>query len=169
MSDARPGLDTPQQQGRRKLLSAAVAVLASFIGGAIAVPAIGHIISPALKSDTKPLLSLGAVDDFTVGEPRRVDYVYFRSDGWIEERTSGSAWVLRTDAAEFAVFDPRCTHLGCPYGWNPDSQQFICPCHNGIFAPDGSVISGPVPRPLDRFEHSVTGGNLFVREVVQRA
>ena len=169
MPDWRPEPAGAEQPGRRRVLTAAVAALASFIGGAIAVPAIGHIISPALKAGTRPLLSLGNVDDFTVGQPKRVDFVYYKSDGWIEKQTSGSAWVLRRSNTEFVVFDPRCTHLGCPYGWNPDTGQFLCPCHDGVFAIDGRVISGPPPRALDRFEHTVEGGKLFMREVVQRA
>ena len=159
----------PSQPRRRTFLTAAVAALASFIAGAIAVPAVGHIISPALKAGTKPLLSLGNVDDFQVGQPKRVDFVYYKSDGWIEEQTSGSAWVVRTGAADFIVYDPRCTHLGCPYGWSAEAKQFICPCHDGIFAVEGGVISGPPPRALDRYEHSVEGGKLFMREVVRRA
>ena len=169
MPDSKSFQTEPRQPGRRNFLTAAVAALTSFIGGAIAVPAIGHMISPALRSGPKPLLSLGNVDDFAVGEPKRVDFVYYKSDGWIEEQTSGSAWVVRNGETDFVVFSPRCTHLGCPYGWNSEPKQFLCPCHDGVFAIDGSVVSGPPPRPLDRFEHSVEGGKLFVREVVQRA
>lgn len=159
----------PGQVRRRSVLTAAVAALASFIGGAIAVPAVGHIISPALKADARPLLSLGNVDDFEVGKPKRVDFVYYKSDGWIEEQTSGSAWVVRKGPDDFVVFDPRCTHLGCPFGWSSETGHFLCPCHDGVFALDGRVVSGPPPRPLDRFEHSVEAGKLFMREVVSRA
>lgn len=41
-----------------------------------------------------------------------------------------------------------CTHLGCTFPWNPVDQQFQCPCHGSLYAPDGSVIRGPAPLPL---------------------
>ena len=41
-----------------------------------------------------------------------------------------------------------CTHLGCTFPWNPSDQQFQCPCHGSLYAPDGSVVRGPAPLPL---------------------
>lgn len=169
MRDAKSPDNEPATSGRRGFLAGAIATMASFIAGAIAIPSVGHIISPALKAQERPRLSLGSVDQFEVGKPKKVDFVFFKRDGWIEEQASGSAWVVRGSATTLTVFDPRCTHLGCPYGWNADRGQFLCPCHDGVFAIDGGVISGPPPRALDRFESTVEGGSLFIREVVKRA
>ena len=41
-----------------------------------------------------------------------------------------------------------CTHLGCTFPWNANDQQFQCPCHGSLYAPDGRVIRGPAPLPL---------------------
>ncbi|MGG6297027.1 cytochrome b6-f complex iron-sulfur subunit [Leptolyngbya sp. AN02str] len=41
-----------------------------------------------------------------------------------------------------------CTHLGCTFPWNPVDQQFQCPCHGSLYAPDGTVVRGPAPLPL---------------------
>ena len=154
---------------RRRFLGGAIAVITSFIGGAIAIPAIGHIISPALRRPESPQISVGQVDEFVVRQPKRVDFFSYKMDGWIQERASGSAWIVKLSDTSFNVFGPRCTHLGCPYGWNADREQFICPCHDGVFAIDGAVIDGPPPRPLDRLEYTVQDGELIIREVVQRA
>ncbi|TAK30256.1 MAG: ubiquinol-cytochrome c reductase iron-sulfur subunit [Chloroflexota bacterium] len=154
---------------RRRFLSGAVAVIASFIGGAITIPAIGHIISPALKPPESPQVSAGSVNDFQLRQPKRVDFFYYKTDGWIEERTSGSAWVVKLSETQFNVFDPRCTHLGCPYGWDAERGQFVCPCHNGIFNINGQVLAGPPPRPLDRLQYTVQKGELIIKQEVQRA
>ncbi|MHB9091306.1 MAG: QcrA and Rieske domain-containing protein, partial [Chloroflexota bacterium] len=129
---------------------------------------IGHIISPALKRAENPLVPMGSVDQFEVGKPVRVDFLYYKRDGWVQERNSASAWVVRKSQTEFVVFNPACTHLGCPYGWSAEQNQFLCPCHGGVFGIDGTVLAGPPPRPLDRFENRIQDGKLYVRQVVQR-
>lgn len=154
---------------RRNFLAGAVAALGSFIAGALAIPALGHIISPALRPAERPLLPVGNVDEFVVGTPKKVEFVYYKRDGWVEERTAGSAWVVRRSESQFAVYDPRCTHLGCPYSWSQEQGQFVCPCHGGFFTLDGQVAAGPPPRPLDAFESRVENGRLFIREVTKRA
>lgn len=157
-----------EEIGRRAFLTKAVALLASFIGGALAIPAAGQIISPALKKPEDTVITAGTLDQFEVGQPKKIDFFYYKRDGWIEERTSGTAWVVRKSESEFTVFNPRCTHLGCPYSWSAERSQFICPCHNGVFSIDGRVVAGPPPRPLDRFQYSVEGGKLLLKEVGSR-
>ena len=63
---------------------------------------------------------------------------------------AGSAWLVRRSTGELVAFDPRCTHAQCAYDWT-DQARFACLCHAGLFRVDGTVISGPPPRPLDRF------------------
>ncbi|WGV25641.1 cytochrome b6-f complex iron-sulfur subunit [Halotia branconii] len=41
-----------------------------------------------------------------------------------------------------------CTHLGCTFPWNPNDNQFQCPCHGSRYDADGRVIRGPAPLPL---------------------
>jgi cytochrome b6-f complex iron-sulfur subunit len=43
-----------------------------------------------------------------------------------------------------------CTHLGCVVTWRQEQRDFFCPCHAGIFSPQGEVLAGPPPRPLPR-------------------
>ena len=44
-----------------------------------------------------------------------------------------------------------CTHQGCEVIWTPDSRQYICPCHEGVFDADGKPVMGPPPEPLREF------------------
>jgi Rieske Fe-S protein len=46
--------------------------------------------------------------------------------------------------------------------WIADRKQFLSPCHNGVFDIHGNVVSGPPPRPLDRYEVKVENDQLFL-------
>lgn len=56
-----------------------------------------------------------------------------------------------------------CTHLGCVVRWQRSRRQFFCPCHGGRFAPNGRVLGGPPPAPLDSFEVAESEGRILVR------
>jgi Rieske Fe-S protein len=56
-----------------------------------------------------------------------------------------------------------CTHLGCRVRWSADRKQFFCPCHNGVFDQNGTVVSGPPPKPLNRYEVKVENDQLSIR------
>ncbi|MBI4400436.1 MAG: Rieske (2Fe-2S) protein [Nitrospirae bacterium] len=69
--------------------------------------------------------------------------------------------VLRTDE-DVVAFSRRCTDLGCLVSWNKEREEFLCPCHQGVFDKTGRNIAGPPPRPLDRFEIVKRGEQLYV-------
>ncbi|MCS6290885.1 MAG: Rieske (2Fe-2S) protein [Nitrospira sp.] len=70
--------------------------------------------------------------------------------------------VLKTTEGVVA-FSRRCTDLGCLVSWNKEREQFVCPCHQGIYDKTGLNIAGPPPRPLDRFEIVKRGEQLYVK------
>ena len=55
-----------------------------------------------------------------------------------------------------------CTHLGCRSLWQAEHNPFHCPCHDATFDADGNVVSGPPPRPLNRYEVVQQGEAIFV-------
>ena len=55
-----------------------------------------------------------------------------------------------------------CTHLGCTFPWNPNDQQFQCPCHGSLYAPDGTVVRGPAPLPLKIVKVAVTDNKILI-------
>jgi len=70
--------------------------------------------------------------------------------------------LIRIGAEEFRAFSAICTHLGCIVHWDEVKKQIICPCHAGVFAADGTVVSGPPPAPLAEFRVMVIGGRVRV-------
>jgi Rieske Fe-S protein len=94
----------------------------------------------------------------TPGQPVEVPFS-IQSGG---QAVAGSTWLVKAPSGELVAFDPRCTHARCAYAWDDASAQFACHCHPGLFRVDGSVISGPPPRPLDRFPARVVGNTVQV-------
>ena len=92
--------------------------------------------------------------------PEEVLFPRSRIDGWkvIVEKTR--AWIVRKPNGQVVAFAPQCTHLGCAYHWDAKSRNFLCPCHSSRFSIDGSVLSGPAPRPLDQYAVKIDGGKV---------
>lgn len=56
----------------------------------------------------------------------------------------------------FRAVSAVCTHLGCTVQWKTEKREFACPCHGSWFREDGTVVSGPAPRPLPSYEVSLS-------------
>jgi menaquinol-cytochrome c reductase iron-sulfur subunit len=117
-------------------------------------------IVPTLRSSA--LTSVGRLADFEVGVPQYIKVDRPVVDGWVAENAPVGVHVVRTSEADVAVFDPHCTHLGCPLAWSTGSRSFVCPCHGGSFNSDGDVIAGPPPGPMLRYETRIQDGEVFV-------
>lgn len=148
---------------RRSFLAALMGAFSALIAVVLGAPAAGFALSPALKGVRKEeWVPVGAPNDYQIGTPKLVDFSIMRKDGWLEQSVSKSLYVIRTSDAQFTVYNPRCTHLGCMISWRPDDKTFICPCHGGVFALTGEVRGGPPPRALDQLEWKLDGGKLMV-------
>ena len=69
------------------------------------------------------------------------------------------------EAEDFVALSSVCPHLGCQVHWEPHNSRFFCPCHNGVFAPDGRAVSGPpaeADQALPRYALKVEGGLLYI-------
>lgn len=69
--------------------------------------------------------------------------------------------INRTDKGFFA-FLRTCTHLGCLIDYNKNRQKFICPCHAGFYELDGTVASGPPPKPLTAIPLRIDGDSIIL-------
>jgi nitrite reductase/ring-hydroxylating ferredoxin subunit len=82
---------------------------------------------------------------------------------------------------DFLALSSGCPHLGCQVHWEPQNVRYFCPCHNGVFTPEGVAIDGPPAdadssvsvsaedrerAPVHRSRHPAPGGARNVNAVV---
>lgn len=70
--------------------------------------------------------------------------------------------LIRTEEKKIKALSTTCTHLGCTVYWQQDKNRFFCPCHNGVFNPDGEVVSGPPPKKLNSYDTEIIGNNVYI-------
>lgn len=164
--------DAPNTEGilrtevsRRTFLSYIAASISAFIGIAAGVPIIGYVAAPLAKKEEARWISLGKVEAFKDQEPKLATFTITKKDGWVEVQEARTCWIIPQKNGEFVAFNGRCTHLGCAYSWRTSGDhagKFFCPCHDGLYDREGTVLDGPPPRPLDRLDVKVEGDELMV-------
>jgi len=161
----------------RRFIVRVMAVLGGAIAALLAIPVVGFATAPGWQAKTTPKListtvaptlrsnewtSIGKVADFEIGVPKFLEVERNVVDGWVTEVAPIGIQVVRTTDADVVVFDPHCTHLGCPLAWSTGAEAFVCPCHGGSFKATGEVVSGPPPRPMIRYETRIEGGEVLI-------
>jgi cytochrome b6-f complex iron-sulfur subunit len=136
MSPKRPGL------GRRELLGGAAALAAiELAAGCVGKPEPSFAIAPVPVTIPAAELAEGGRQTVMLGKnPVEV------------RRGPGGVTALML----------RCTHTGCVVRWRPAESTYVCPCHDGRFGADGSVISGPPPLRLRAVPVRLSGGDIVV-------
>lgn len=180
-----------EELGRRRFLAALIRGVGAVVTAAVGLPALGYLLSPVLKkqpalwasvseglrpawsrsgsrsADLGDWIRVGPIGRLSVGKPVKFEYAWRKMDGWLAEEGRSALWVVTFDGQEVVAYDNHCTHLGCPYAWQDAGQRFFCPCHDGVFDIEGNVVSGPPPRPLDRYETRLVGGELLIGRLVR--
>jgi menaquinol-cytochrome c reductase iron-sulfur subunit len=153
---------------RRSFVTGVVGILGGIIAAVVGLPAIGYLLSPGLKggaSSKDEWVPLGLTENLVVGEPLLFSFTRTKQVGWERTANSHGVYAVRRPDNSFDVFSNVCTHLSCRVSWKDDQNEYVCPCHDGRFAKDGAIVSGPPPRPLDRFEYRVEEGTLYIHLV----
>lgn len=149
---------------RRGFFKTVVFTVGTIMGAMIGLPAIGYLLTPAVKArQLETWISVGPLDSYPIGEPKEFNFTRSVVNGWEKTVNSHGVFVLREDETKVRVFSDICTHLACRVNWHPDQQHYISPCHDGHFDIVGNVISGPPPRPLDEYEIKIEEGTLLIQ------
>ncbi len=142
----------PSETSRRRFHLTVIYGLGAVISGLLAVPAALYLLLPPRLRKTDDWIDAGDLSKMDFKVPVEVVFRKNRLDGWKLTSEKKTAWVVRQPSKALVAFGPQCTHLGCAYHFEEDTKQFFCPCHNSVFSLDGRVVSGPAPRPLDRYD-----------------
>jgi menaquinol-cytochrome c reductase iron-sulfur subunit len=156
-------LETPKVEiSRRGFYTAVIYGLWSLMAAALAVPAAIYLLFPPKLRKAPEWAEAGDISQLELRVPVEMVFRQNRVDGWkiLSEKTS--AWVVKLSSSEIVAYGPQCTHLGCAYHWDERHNDFLCPCHTSVFNIHGAVVSGPAPRPLDRYETKVEHGKLLL-------
>jgi quinol---cytochrome c reductase iron-sulfur subunit, bacillus type len=151
---------------RRKFLVYTIVGIGGGITVALAIPAVAFVAGSArTPAGEHTWIPLGSASSIEPGAgPTLKKVTVERSSGDLVEEQEISVFVETNDGVQFTVLSNVCTHLGCRVRWVGEQSEFFCPCHGAVFAEDGAVVSGPPPRPLDRYASKVEDGQLFMKE-----
>ena len=147
---------------RRNFFVAAIYGMWALISAAFTLPALAYLFLPPKLKRQENWTDAADIVGITAGTPVEISFRRNRVDGWKITSEKSTAWVVKQTDGSILAFGPQCTHLGCAYHWDEDRHEFLCPCHNSLFAMDGKVISGPAPRPLDRYATRIEGTRLLL-------
>ncbi|MBM3810768.1 MAG: ubiquinol-cytochrome c reductase iron-sulfur subunit [Acidimicrobiia bacterium] len=150
---------------RRRFYIAVIYGLWAVIGAALALPASVYLFLPPAARKNEEWVEIGDVSTLPVGAPEEKIFRRNRKDGWKIMSEKATAWVSRMPDGSVVALAPQCTHLGCAYHWDEQKQNFICPCHTSAFSIDGTVLAGPAPRPLDRYQVRIQSNKLLLGPV----
>jgi menaquinol-cytochrome c reductase iron-sulfur subunit len=153
-------------QERRGFLRIAIGLGGVAVAALMAVPGVALVLDPLIRRRPRhdAWRDIGDTGSLRDDQPVALPVIGDRVDAWTRapEQQLGTVW-LRKKEDGLEAFTAECPHLGCRIGYDRDTEKFFCPCHESAFGLDGSVISGPSPRPMDRLEARVREGKIEVR------
>ena len=156
---------TPEQAVARRSVLAFLIAGASWICGLIAIPLARFALLPQRQQGSQAEWSdMGAVGTFAqLKAPLARPISFERRDGWQITAIQQTVYLVPTQGAQPRVLSAACPHLGCTVQWNPQREQFDCPCHGGRYASDGTRLAGPPNRNMDELPSRIQDGHLYVQ------
>ena len=134
--------------GRRKFLGICLGGMAAGLAAAFLYP-VYRYLAPRTNSEAMAKVVIPE-KDVLEGEAKFFEFA------------GSSAVLVRKKGGELVALSAVCTHLGCIVQWEKDKQEFLCPCHGGLYTADGTVISGPPPKPLPKLPFTVANETITI-------
>ena len=121
-------------------------------GGAIAVATGSHLPVGAAEA-REPHVPVGKAKHFVVGKPVSFNYPDAQAPA-LAIRMSSAVPNGVGPHGDIIAYSQLCVHKGCPVGYNPHEEIFVCPCHWSSYDPakEGVMIVGHATTDLPRIE-----------------
>lgn len=148
---------------RRRFLQWFIGIFSGLLGLALGIPFVSALVGPSFRQKQLRWSKVGKLGDLTTGQPVNLSFPLRSVDAYVTQTVQNSVWVVKESADKMKVFSPICPHLGCHYNWDAGRGDFVCPCHGSVFTPEGKVVGGPAPRPLDTLHYKLEKGELYVK------
>ncbi len=159
-------MDESEPINRRGFLRIATWSIGGLVSLMMGIPGIAYILGPALSREkSQGWVRLGSINKAELGTPTLFKVSITRETGWLVQEEKIGVYVLTDNRRDFIAMSNICTHLGCRVRWIADEEIFLSPCHFGVFDREGKVISGPPPRPLDRYEVKIENDQLLIGQL----
>jgi succinate dehydrogenase / fumarate reductase, iron-sulfur subunit len=159
MTDQR---SRPDAQGRRGFLGRIIQTVHLTMGATLAFVLGRAVLSPAFAKREALWLHAGDLNALADGEPVPVTLRIARPDGASEVVDRRVIYLVKTGERDVRALDSTCTHLGCRTKFNPETKHIECPCHGGVYDPQGQVVAGPPPAPLATLSTRLEGTQILV-------
>jgi ubiquinol-cytochrome c reductase iron-sulfur subunit len=72
--------------------------------------------------------------------------------------------LIKAGDGHYMVAVGLCTHLGCIPGYRPETDDFLCACHGGMYDSSAMVTKAPPPRGLDIPPFKLDGTKIVLGE-----
>jgi len=164
-----PGAFEGETVTRRRFMTGTVHGAGMLMTAGFTLPAVGFALGPIFHNYTLGWQTVGYPQDFP--DNNYIPIVITTSPG-IGEAGKSTVYIRSRDPSvdklpptkynRWVAITSRCSHLGCSVLWVEASERFICPCHGSVFDAEGVRVSGPAPRPLDRFYTRLFDGQVQV-------
>jgi nitrite reductase/ring-hydroxylating ferredoxin subunit len=138
---------------RREFLKVVRAVAAVLGLTAVGGPVAAYFYPADLREQPAEAVLVGPESELPVGSSKTVPFGRY------------PALVINTPSG-LRAYSAVCTHFACLVTYDASVQKITCPCHAGFFDPeDGSVLSGPPPRPLAGLRVQNVNGQIYIEGV----
>ena len=118
--------------------------------GAVIYPVVRFLMPPKQPTIDVNSLSVGPLEEFSLNSSKILRF------------GRNPVLVIRDKVGDMKAFSARCTHLDCNVQYKNDTEQIWCACHNGFYDMEGRNVSGPPPRPLQRYVVSVIDEKIVI-------
>jgi len=137
---------------RRTFLDGLIALSGTALGAFVLYPVMRYLVPPRIPEAATQRVVAAKKGELAVGGFKTFP---FGAEPGI---------LVRTADGEYRAFSAVCTHLGCTVQYRGDSRAIWCACHDGLYDLEGRNVSGPPPRPLERYDVHVVGDDVVVEK-----